>query len=52
MMMNVILGICATVLIFMIYEIFNLVVIPDEEGGDEEEERLEIIKSMTRQHLR
>lgn len=51
-MMSIILGICATALIFMMYEIFNLVSIPDEDGGDEEEERIEIIRSMTRQHLR
>lgn len=52
MMTMVFLGICATVFIFIIYEILNLVSIPNEESGDEEEERLEIIKSMTRQHLR
>ena len=39
-------------LIYEIYEIFNLVQIPPEEDGSEEDERQAIVASMSRQHLR
>tara|TARA_R110000822_G_scaffold78898_1_gene188974 strand:- start:230 stop:388 length:159 start_codon:yes stop_codon:yes gene_type:complete len=52
MLMNIIYSLLVVALIFFMYEVFTLVEIPPEEGDDEEQERLAIIGSMTRQHLR
>ena len=52
MISNLIYATLTVLLIFFVYEVFNLVDIPPEEEGDEEDERQAIIASMSRQHLR
>jgi hypothetical protein len=52
MISNLIYATLTVILIFFVYEVFNLVDIPPEEDGDEEDERQAIIASMSRQHLR
>ena len=52
MILNIIYGLLVVALISFMYELFTIVEIPPEEDGDEEQERLAIIGSMTRQHLR
>jgi len=52
MIWSLTLAILTTVLIFLMYEVFNLIQIPPEEESDEEAERQAIIASMSRQHLR
>lgn len=52
MIWSLIFATLTVILVFLMYEVFNLIEIPPEEGGSEEDERQAIISSMSRQHLR
>jgi len=52
MIWSLIFATLTVILVFFMYEVFNLIEIPPEEGGSEEDERQAIVSSMSRQHLR